>query len=246
MKKNIVFLQARLDSKRLPGKVLLPINGIAMINLQISRILESKKISELVVLIPDTNKNDPLFEFLRANSIKIFRGALDNVFDRFMSASRLFPSDSIIRLTADCPLVMPNLIDEMIEKFEKLNVDYLSNAIELTFPDGLDIEIFKSSALATLSGLDLSVQEKEHVTLGMYSRPEIFSIVNHANSRNLGSLRWTVDYQEDFDFVSKVFKYFRGREHLFGIEEVLEFVRASPENQNKLDASYRNISIKKK
>jgi len=136
------------------------------------------------------------------------------------------------------------LIDEMIEVFEARDIDYLSNTIQETFPDGLDIEIFKTSALKRLSIMSLTEQEKEHVTLGIYSRPSIFSISNFESSVNLGELRWTVDYSDDFEFVSKVFNYFKGRESDFGIEDILEFMNRNPHIQNKRSAKYRNISLK--
>jgi len=244
LKNNIVFLQARLDSKRLPGKVLLPINGIPMIDLQIGRISKSKKIEGIVVVIPDTTENDALHDHITKLQIEVHRGSLENVFDRFIMANKKFPSNSIIRLTADCPLVMPGLIDQMIEIFNEGEFDYFSNTLEETFPDGLDIEIFKVLALKKLLNFTLTVQEKEHVTLGLYSRPDVFSLGNFGSSEYLGDLRWTVDYQEDFDFVSKVFNFFKGKEFNFETKDVLEYLKEHPENHNKKSSTFRNIALR--
>ena len=245
MTKKIVFLQARINSNRLPNKVLLLINGEPMIIRQISRINKSKKIDELIALIPDTKENDPLFDYLSKKKIKTFRGDLSNVFDRFLRASVAYPSDVIIRLTADCPLFMPDLLDAMLDKFQSYDIDYLSNGIEETFPDGLDIEIFKSDVLPKLAKMNLSAQEKEHVTLGIYRRPHLFSIQNYKSSTNMANFRWTVDYLEDFQFVKKVFTHFLGKEDTFNIEDLLNYIAINPEkNDNKTPNNLRNIALK--
>ncbi len=240
---NTVFLQARMDSSRLPNKVLLPINGIPMIELQISRIKKANKVNNLVVVIPDTDSNDVLNEHLRSLSVNVFRGSANDVLKRFLEASIKFSSDSIIRITADCPLVMPELIDDMIDQFSEQKLDYLSNALEETFPDGLDIEIFNSNILRRISALKLTPEEREHVTLGIYSRPEIFKLGNFSSSVNLSKFRWTVDYLEDLEFVQRIFSYFQGREVDIGISDVLRIIEENPLLDNKIPASFRNISL---
>ena len=240
---NTVFLQARMDSSRLPNKVLLPINGIPMIELQISRIKKAKKINDLVVVIPDTESNDVLNAHLRSLSVNVFRGSTNDVLKRFLEASIKFSSESIIRITADCPLVMPELIDDMVDQFSEQKLDYLSNALEETFPDGLDIEIFNSNILRRISALKLSPEEREHVTLGIYSRPEIFKLGNFSSSVNLSKFRWTVDYLEDLEFIQRIFSYFQGREVDIGISDVLKIIEENPRLDNKISASFRNISL---
>lgn len=245
MKKYLVFLQARIDSKRFPGKVLKQINGRAMIDLQIKRIQQANFIQGLVVLIPNTRENDELHNHLRKSGISTFRGSLHNVYDRYLNALKVFPTHSVIRLTADCPLVMPKLIDQMIGRFELTDIDYLSNSLVETFPDGLDIEIIKTSALESLSEMDMNENEKEHVTLGIYQRPNIFKIENFQNETNLGDQRWTVDYEEDFKFITRVFNYFQGKEISFEMSDVLKFIEDYPEARNSITSEYRNISLKK-
>ena len=245
LKKNLVFLQARIDSKRLPRKVLQHINGRAMIDLQIERIQQAKLIQGVVVLIPDTVENDELHTHLLKIGIPTFRGSLNNVYERYLHASKVHPSHSIIRLTADCPLVMPKLIDQMIGRFELGDIDYLSNSLIETFPDGLDIEIVKSSALEALSRMNINENEKEHVTLGIYQRPNTFKIENFQNEINLGDHRWTVDYEEDFSFITRVFNYFKGKVSSFEMADVLKFIENHPEVKNTRTSDYRNISLKK-
>jgi spore coat polysaccharide biosynthesis protein SpsF len=222
----------------------MPICGKPMIELQISRILRSKLISDLVVAIPDTNENDVLNEHLENLNVKVFRGSHHNVLERFIEASRKYPSKSIIRLTADCPLVMPDLLDEMIQHFNSIKTDYLSNAITETFPDGLDIEIFKTEVLANLQEFKLDQPEKEFVTLGVYMRPEHFLIEKFESQTFLGNERWTVDYPEDFEFVTKVFKYFEHNVTGFTTQDVLSYIELDPSNKNKKPPEFRNIALK--
>lgn len=240
----LVILQARMESTRLPGKVLLPICGKPMIELQISRILRSKLISDLVVAIPNTKNNDVLNDYLENLNVKVFRGSHHNVYERYIETSKKYPSKSIIRLTADCPLVMPGLLDEMIDYFDSIKVDYLSNTLTETFPDGLDIEIFNTKALVRLQEFKLSQQEKEFVTLGIYKRPKNFLLENFESKTFLGHERWTVDYPEDFEFVTKVFRYFEHNTSGFNIQDILSYIDLNPSNKNQKSPKYRNIALK--
>ena len=241
--KNLVILQSRLSSSRLPRKALLEVNGKSLIEIQISRILRSTQVDGLIVATSEDESDDNLCEHLAKRGIRFYRGSLNNVLERFINASEAEDCDLIIRLTGDCPLVMPELLDSMILSFDELDIDYLSNALGETFPDGLDIEIFQKSILKDLLRFKLTKDEKEHVTLGIYKRPEVFRIAKYDNSSNMGSRRWTVDYLEDFLFVERVFNHYKGREADFGFEELLALLNQYPEMENKLSSSYRNISL---
>lgn len=244
MRSTIVYLQARISSTRLPGKVLLDINGEPMIKRQIDRILQSKKIDGLVVLIPDSSENDGLNAELVKLGVDVFRGSEIDVLQRFLDASQTYKTHNIVRLTADCPLIMPSILDDMIMKFSKVRPDYLSNTLIETFPDGLDIELFATSSLRKLSALNLSGLEREHVTLGIYNRPNMFRLENFESSVDLSSQRWTVDYPEDFDFVKGVFAYFKGAESSFTISDVLRYIEINPIiNANKTSSALRHISL---
>lgn len=243
MTSNLVFLQARIDSTRLPGKVLLKIHGETLIDLQIERILKSKLIGGLVILIPDTEPNDLLSKHLLSKNYHVFRGSSENVFQRFYDASKIYTSDLIIRLTADCPLVMPKLVDEMLEYFGQVQPEYLSNRLPPTFPDGLDIEIFKSEILVNLAKLTLTNEEKEHVTLAIY-QDNNFHIANFPNDTNLSQHRWTVDYPEDYKFVSVLYQHFWNRRTDFDSADILQFIQAYPEHDNKVTYHFRDITLK--
>ena len=223
---------------------MLKIQDNALIDLQVERILESKLVGGLVLVIPDTELNDTLSNHLNSKGYTVFRGASENVLKRFYEASKIHKSELIIRLTADCPLIMPDLIDKMLLYFEKTNPQYLSNKLPPSFPDGLDVEIFESKILNNLMTYDLSEQEEEHVTLGIYRRPDKFRIINYLNTQDLSRYRWTVDYFEDYEFVAKVYNYLWEKKRTFKIDDILHYINLNPaENNNELGSKFRDISL---
>lgn len=242
--KSLVILQARMSSSRFPGKTMKVINDHPMIFWQIRRILTST-IDELIVATSDDESDDELANYLKSINVSIYRGSLDDVYSRFIHSMTALNPDIVIRLTGDCPLVMPQLIDEMLRYFCATNLDYLSNTNPPTFPDGLDIEIVKPDALRKLGNWTLTREEKEHVTMGIYSRPEQFKLGNYTSPVDLSNLRWTVDYEEDFNYISKIFEYFSGSEEHFTISEVLDVLDKGIISANPIPGEYRNISLRR-
>jgi len=243
-KRTLVILQARMSSNRLPGKVMKEINGMPMIYWQIQRILRSKAVDDLIVATSTDVTDDVLAGYLQGISVKVFRGNLNDVLSLYLEASPAYPHGSLIRLTGDCPLVMPDLIDQMVKEFYSLDADYLSNTLKPTYPDGLDIEIIKNGVLNRLVAFSLNQKEKEHVTFGIYTRPEIFKCINYENLRDCSSQRWTVDYQEDFDFVQKIFSRFRGQESEFTYEDVNEYLELNPGIESMNSGFQRNEGLR--
>ncbi len=241
--KNLAILQARMGSSRLPGKVLRRINGRPMIEWQILRIQKSS-VGEIILATSDDAADDELAKFVEDLGIAVFRGSLRDVHSRFVTILQKDTPQYFLRLTGDCPVAMPNLIDEMIFDFESSGVEYLSNVSPPTFPDGLDIEIISSQSFLEFSKLNLSEEEKEHVTLGMRQRPGDFKIGNFVNKQDLSKMRWTVDYEEDFNFISKIFEYFRGREAEFTIDDIVQALDSGKVLDNVIPHEFRNISVK--
>lgn len=241
----LVILQARMSSKRFPGKVLQDLTGKPMIIRQISRIKSAKNIGKIVVAITRSQDDDLLASTLLENKIDIYRGATDDVISRYVEVIRKFQANTVVRLTADCPLVMPELLDCMIEDFECNNWDYLSNTVFPTYPDGLDIEIFSARSLMSLYSMKLTDLEKEHVTLGFYNRNKQFTLQNYESGFDYSNLRWTVDYSEDLDFIRQVYSNFPGRENLFGFQEALDLVRENPGMKSTIPANLRNEALPK-
>jgi spore coat polysaccharide biosynthesis protein SpsF (cytidylyltransferase family) len=243
--KAIVLLQARMSSSRLPGKVLKELNGKPMIHRQLQRIQQSQELDGIVVATSSDSSDDELEIYIKNLGFSVTRGSLDNVYERFANNVLNFPENSIVvRLTGDCPLVMPKIIDHAIQMFRKSDVDYLSNTIIPTYPDGLDVEVFRSGAFLNLANLDLTVAEKEHATLAFHRESLKSKSLNFCSPRDYSKLRWTVDYQEDFDFVTRVYQAFAGREHLFEFEEVLQFLALNPQLDQVLNGTLRNQALK--
>ena len=240
----LVILQARMSSKRFPGKVLQDLFGKPMIIRQISRIQSAKNIGKIVVTTRRQD-DDLLASTLLENEIDIYRGATDDVISRYVKVIRKFQANTVVRLTADCPLVMPELLDSMIEDFSCNNWDYLSNTIFPTYPDGLDIEIFSAKSLITLYSMKLTDPEKEHVTLGFHNRKKEFNLHNYESNLDYSNLRWTVDYPEDLEFIRNVYSKFQDRMNMFGFDEVLDLIRENPGMQSIIPASLRNEALPK-
>lgn len=240
--KSLVILQARMSSTRLPGKTMELVNGIPMIGWQIQRIQKSK-VQKLVVATSEQDSDNKLAEYVSSLGVSVYRGSKDDVFSRFIGVLSEYDSQVIVRLTGDCPLVMPSLINEMLDYFEKSKIDYLSNTNPPTFPDGLDIEIFTREALLKLKELELTAEEKEHVTLGIYTRPKKYLIQNYRSQLDMSKLRWTVDYPEDLDFVREIYSQFPNQELKFDVEDVLKLVESKMIRENPISGEFRNVSL---
>lgn len=232
-----------MTSTRLPGKVLESIEESTLIDYQLQRISKCKLVQRIVVATSQEKSDNLLVDHLERKSHPFVRGSLNDVLARFIKVLDVYNPDYFIRITGDCPLIMPEILDSMIEVFEGTELDYLSNALEPSFPDGLDVEIVKSSTLRKLSTMALSLTEKEHVTLGIYSRPEMFSIQNYRNPIDLSAERWTVDYPEDLEFIRRIVKFEKTQSDLLTIRQVLNFLENNPEQRNSLSGNLRNEAL---
>lgn len=227
--RRLAIVQARLTSTRLPGKVLSDICGEPMLMRQIARIRGARRLDGIVVATSDHPSDDRLAEFCREHRIDSHRGSLDDVLDRFRGAARAFGGEIIVRLTGDCPLVDPAVIDRVVGAFEESDCDYASNILRPTFPDGLDVEVMSSTALDTAWRSASLPSEREHVTPYIYKHPEIFRLLGIEHARDLSSLRWTVDTAADLAFVREVFAALLPRGPAFDMEAVLTLLAARPE-----------------
>lgn len=202
----LAILQARITSQRLPSKVLMTILGRPMLELQIERILRCKKIDQLIVATSINQEDDPIDTLCKKMEISCFRGDLANVLDRFYQAARRYRPQHVVRLTGDCPLTDPMLIDELIEFYLARKCDYASNCQEPTLPDGLDAEIFSFETLAQTWQEAKLPSHLEHVTQFMNSQPQRFTIASYKYHQDLSRYRWVVDEPEDLEFVRKIYE----------------------------------------
>lgn len=236
--KTIALIQARMSSSRLPGKVLQDIAGQPMLSHVIGRAKKARFL-DLVAVITSTHEDDNAIAiFCQEHSIAYFRGSLDDVLDRYYQAAIHFGADIIVRLTADCPLLDPEVIDKVVHTFHQGNFDYVSNTLECTYPDGLDTEIFSFQTLERVwreAGLK---SEREHVTAYIYNHRELFRLGSVKQGRNLASLRWTVDTSRDLEFVRTVYKIIKLKD--FGMDEIMKLIEAHPEITRLNNGQQRN------
>lgn len=236
-------LQARMTSARLPGKVLEPILEKPMIIRQLHRLNQSQLLGEIVVATSTHESDDQLVSVLESEGIAVYRGDLEDVLGRFVGVVNRLQADVVVRLTADCPLASPRVVDRVISEFLSNEIDYASNTLVPTFPDGLDVEVVAADALRWLETNSSDPHEREHVTLGVYRRPGQFRLRNVENESPLGHLRWTVDVQEDLDFVRWVYEELGVNEPVFDLPEVLELLKIHPHMSRTDSEQTRNAAI---
>lgn len=225
----IAVIQARFSSSRLPGKVLKNILGKPMLQHQIERIQRCKNISKIIVATSTQLEDDKIENLCQQLNISCFRGDLNDVLDRFYQVNKLEQAKHIVRLTADCPLLDPVIIDKVITTHLNQNSDYTSNCSPATFPDGLDVEIFTHKALNQSWQEAQKPSEREHVTQYMRNHPELFSLNNVSNDIDYSHLRWTVDESEDFELITEIFKSLYPVSAHFCFNDILTLIKAQPQ-----------------
>ena len=225
----IGILQARTNSTRLPGKVLMDILGESMILHQLRRLKTSIFLDDIIVATSNEKSDDNLAMVCAAAGYRVYRGSLNDVLDRFVQAIKNDSCDHVVRLTADCPLTDPNVIDEIVKQHLQGKNDYTCNTLPPTFPDGLDAEIFTISALLNAWENAILPSHREHVTPYIYNHPEIFTLDNYANNQDLSQMRWTVDEAEDFHFVTEVYKNLYSSKANFTMDDILTLLDDRPD-----------------
>ncbi|MES2975047.1 MAG: aminotransferase class III-fold pyridoxal phosphate-dependent enzyme [Pseudomonadota bacterium] len=223
----IAIVQARMGSTRLPDKVMLPVGGVPMIELLLSRLSRARRVDSIVLATSTDPRNDPLARHVRSLGYEVYHGSEGDVLDRYYRAAEGHSPEIVIRITGDCPLVDPLLVDQVVDAFSQSGVDYLSNTNPPTYPDGLDIEVFTFAALrrawkeATLS------YDREHVTPYM-KEPGRFRVGNAPGSEDLSDERWTVDEPADYEVILNICRHFAPRTD-FSWQEVMALRRQKPE-----------------
>ncbi len=209
MKNVIAITQARMSSTRLPGKVMKTMGSQTMLGLHISRISRSRKITKLVVATTENSADDIIVMEARKYHAEVFRGSETDVLDRYYQAARTFNAEIIIRITSDCPLIDPVLIDRAIVLLEESGKDYVANIIKLSFPDGQDTEAFTFATLERAWKEAVTPYDREHVTPYIRTHAigaKSFNILNFENETDLSNIRMTVDSAEDFLRVEEMVK----------------------------------------
>ncbi|MEI6490944.1 MAG: aminotransferase class III-fold pyridoxal phosphate-dependent enzyme [Verrucomicrobiota bacterium] len=225
--KVVGIVQARMGSTRFPGKVMQPIHGVPMIELLLRRLATSRTLDKILLATSVDPCNKPLAEHAHSLGYVCYQGSENDVLDRYYQAAKLSSADVVVRITGDCPLVDPALVDEVVRGFLAAKVDYFSNVAPPTYPDGLDIEVFSFAALERASREASKSLDREHVTPYLREGPS-FARSSIQNNEDLSSLRWTVDEPADLEVVARIFAHF-SPDIYFAWQSVLNLQKNHPE-----------------
>ena len=240
--KVVAVLQARTSSSRLPGKVLRPLQGRPMLERQIERIRRARRLDRLVVATSHHAEDDPIEALCKTLSVACFRGSLEDVLDRFYRAAASHRPDHVVRLTGDCPLCDPEIIDRVVAYHVEGGYDYTCNVLEPTFPDGLDVEVMTRASLEAAWRESELPSQREHVTAFIQTQPARFRLGDVRNDADLSALRWTVDEPADFDLVERIYAALLPAKADFGTRDILALLAAQPAlrtlNQRPRDEGY--------
>lgn len=222
---NLAIIQARLGSTRLPKKILKDLHGKTVLKNIIERISRAKSIDKIVVATTCSSIDDELVDYIKGlESIDYFRGSEDDVLERFYECAKNYEPRNIIRITADDPLKDPQLIDEALNIMDSNeSLDYCSNTIHPTFPEGLDIEVFRFLALERAFIEAKLKSEREHVTPYIWKNPDKFNLHNFVYKENLSQWRWTLDNEKDYKFMEAVYNNFGNNE--FRYQDVILYLK---------------------
>lgn len=238
MDKTVGIIQARMGSTRLPEKVLMDIGEQPMLSHVYERASHASLLDEVVVATSTEPADAAIESFCESHEIPCFRGSEDDVLDRYYQTATELDADTVVRLTADCPFLSPAVVDRVVREYGESDADYVSNTLEYTHPDGLDVEVFDAGALETAWRDATDSDDREHVTLYI-KRSDDFECANVENVLDMSAyefvredvtLRWTVDYPADLEFVREVYDRLTAHGHwVFDQQSVLELLERAPE-----------------
>lgn len=200
----LAIIQARMSSTRLPGKVLLEVDEKPLLAILISRLSNSKYINKVIVATSDHDSDDIIEEFCKENNVNCFRGDLNDVLSRYYQCAKLLSPKHVIRITADCPLIDCEIVDQVVKMHLDSNADYTSNTIEPTFPDGLDTEVIRMEVLEYINTVARLPSQREHVTKYIIDNKAQFKICSYKDNLDHSDLRWTVDTIDDFQVIKTI------------------------------------------
>jgi spore coat polysaccharide biosynthesis protein SpsF len=224
-----VIIQARIGSTRLPGKVLKELCGKPVLWHVWNRLCRAKKVDNIIIATTILPEDDSIQSFCEEYNIPFHRGSSNDVLSRYFETAKKYDAKTIIRVTADCPVIDPVIIDHLIDSYKAENVDYMSNGMTRTFPRGLDAEIFSFNILERAhkeAGLEY---EREHVTPYIYRHPKIFSLQNFLNTEDLSFHRWTVDTEEDFELIRIIYDSLYRKKEIFLLDDILKLFSERPD-----------------
>jgi len=229
--KVAAIIQARMGSTRLPGKVLKKVLGKTLLEYQIERVKRAKTLDEIIIATTIKESDDQIVQLCQQFSIPYYRGSEEDVLSRYYEAATEFGVDVIVRLTSDCPIIDPTVIDKVVEHYleNKDRYDYVSNTLTRTYPRGLDTEVMSYEVLKKAHEEAKELVYREHVTAYIYHHPSQFKLYNVLNEKNESKHRWTVDTEEDFLLIKHILETLYPINPLFTVEDVIQILRDKPE-----------------
>jgi spore coat polysaccharide biosynthesis protein SpsF len=227
--RTVAIIQARVGSTRLPGKVLLDLCGKTVLGRVVERTSRMTRIKDVVVATSSLESDDAVEDECRRLGVTCFRGSEDDVLDRFRGAAQALGAEQCVRITADCPLIDPQVSDDIVAQFEAADppVDYASNKIPQSFPRGLDTEVFTREALERSARWAKKPYHRTHVTAYMYQTPELFTLLSVVSDVDRSDWRWTIDTPEDLAFVRSIYERFDRRSD-FSWLDVVKLIEHEP------------------
>lgn len=239
---TVAIVQARMGSSRLPGKVLKPILGRPMLAHLIQRLRLAKTIGRIVVATTNCSGDDPIESTARAQGIDCFRGSERDVLSRYAEAAKLFSAEVVVRVTADCPLIDPDVVDQAVLLYRSgaTALDYVSNVLERSFPRGLDVEVFSPRLLEELFPVAFAPEEREHVTLYVARHRDRYRVAHFHADKDYSPYYLTVDSPEDFQLIEKIFETLYPHDPRFGWRDAVRLLTVHPEWReiNRVQALY--------
>jgi spore coat polysaccharide biosynthesis protein SpsF len=226
--KTVAIIQARMGSTRLPGKVLMDMEGATVLARVLSRVRRCRLVNEVTVATSHDARDRAIVEECHRLSCRAFRGSEQDVLDRYYRAAQQADAEVVVRITSDCPLIDPQLSDHTIEAFLDERPDYASNALERTYPRGLDTEVMSFAALESAWTNARETYQREHVTPFLYQHPERFKLLSVKGDHDYSQYRWTLDTPEDLEFLRTVYSRSVDRQDLTW-QDVLNIVKREPE-----------------
>ena len=225
----MAIVQARMTSTRLPGKVLLPLGGETMLSRLIYRLRRAEACDAIVVATTDNSTDDPVAELCARLDVPCTRGSEHDVLGRYVAAAAQHDAERLVRVTADCPLLDPAIVDQLVEEHASSGCDYVSNMLPPTWPYGMAVEVFSHAALISAHECATKASDREHVTPYIYGHPERFELRNVRNPTDLSGHRWTVDTPADYELVSRLFDAVYPGNPNFTLADLLATIAQHPE-----------------
>jgi spore coat polysaccharide biosynthesis protein SpsF (cytidylyltransferase family) len=228
-----------MNSSRLPGKVLMDLSGKSVLEHIVLRLSHSKLLDGIIIATSVEETDDPIDIFCKENSIECFRGSLSNVLARFYFTAKKYDVDNIVRITADCPLIDPEIVDKVIRGF--VDGDYDCYGLSGEFPDGLDCTAFSFNAIKEAWKKAKLDSEKEHVGPYIENNPAIFKNGELHLFEGLGSKRWTLDHEQDYLLISNIYEaLYKENDEIFLTQDILNYLEKNPEVESLNNNIIRN------